>query len=94
MNEEERGISVDILKHLEDLSNEINKMMATRAKNVFRRYPITFGLMILLGFIALNEGLKGVLVKLGLFKMDPWYLIIIGLAILTITGTLYKRLNK
>jgi hypothetical protein len=42
MNEqEEKEISVDILKHIENLSNKVNKLMAPRAKTVFRRYPIT-----------------------------------------------------
>lgn len=31
MNEKEERISIDILKHLEDLSNKVNKMMAPRA---------------------------------------------------------------
>ena len=87
-------ISVDLLKHLEDLSNSINQMMAPRAKNVFRRYPITFGLLILMGGIALYEGLKGVMKSLGLLEINPIYLILVGIAILIITGTLYKKLDK
>lgn len=93
-NKEENGISVDILKHIEDLSNKINKLMAPRAKTVFRRYPIAFGLLILLGFTALNEGLKGLIRGIGLLEISPWYLIAIGLVILIITGTVYKKLEK
>ena len=90
----EKEISVDILKHIEDLSNQINKVMESRAKMVFRRYPITFGLLILLGVVALHEGLKGVIKDFGLLDVSPWYLIVFGLLVLIITGTIYKKLEK
>ena len=93
MNEKE-PLSIDVLKHLEDLSNQINKMMAGHAKTAFQRYPVTFGLLILLGVISLHEGLKGVLEELGLLELNPWYLIVIGLIILTITGKLYSKLEE
>ncbi|KKS04307.1 MAG: hypothetical protein UU82_C0011G0010 [Candidatus Nomurabacteria bacterium GW2011_GWC2_41_8] len=91
---DEKGISVDILKHIEDLSNQVNRMMASRARAVFRRYPVTFGLMILIGVMAVHEGLKGLMREFGLLNINPWYLLVAGLAILTITGTLYKKLEK
>jgi len=92
--ENEKQISLDILKHTEDISNDLNRLMSSRAKAVFRRYPITFGLLILLGVIALHEGIKGVLKEAGLLDINPWYLLIAGIAVLTITGTLYKKLDK
>ena len=91
---DEKEISVDVLKHVEDLSNKINKMMALRTKAVWNRYPITFGLLIFIGAISLHEGLKGLMKDFGLMDIDPWYLLIAGLLILTITGTLYKKLEK
>ena len=93
-DEEEKQISIDILKHVEDLSNQINMMMASRARAVFHRYPITFGLLILLGVVALHEGLKGLIKEFGLLDINPWYLTVFGLAILIITGRLYKKLEK
>src|SRR3989344_1513455 len=93
-NQHEKRVSLDILKHIEDLSNQINRMMASRARAVFRRYPITFGLMILIGVMAVHEGLKGLMKEFGLLDIDPWYLLAAGLAMLTITGRLYKKLDK
>ena len=95
MNEQEKKeINLDVLEHVENLSNQVNKMMSSRAKNVFKRYPVTFGLLIICGAIAVHEGLKGLMHDFGLLDISPWYLVIAGLAILTITGTLYKKLGK
>lgn len=88
------GISVDILKHVEDLSSKVNQMMASKTKAVWNRYPVTFGLLIFFGAIALHEGLKGLMKDFGLLDLNPWYLLIAGLLILIITGTLYKKLEK
>ena len=83
-----------MLHHIENLSNQVNKIMASRTKNVFRRYPVTFGILILFGAIAVHEGLKKLMEDFGLLDINPWYLLIAGLVILTITGTLYRKLEK
>ena len=92
--QDEKEINLDVLEHVENLSNQVNQMMSSRAKNVFRRYPVTFGLLIVFGAIAVHEGLKGLMEDFGLLDVSPWYLVIAGLAILMITGTLYKKLEK
>ncbi len=95
MNEqEEKRISIDILKHVESLSNQMNRAMGSRTKAVFGKYPVTFALLILLGATALHEGLKELMRDFGLLDISPWYLFGAGLLILTITGTLYKKLEK
>ena len=91
---EEKEINLDLLEHIENLSNQVNKIMASRTKNVFRRYPVTFGLAIVFGAVAVHEGLKGLMAEYGLLDISPWYLVVAGLVILTITGTLYKKLEK
>jgi hypothetical protein len=91
---DEKEISIDILKHVENLSDQVNRVMEPRAKAVFGRYPVAFGLLILFGATALHEGLKGLMKYFGLLDISPWYLFVAGLVILTITGTLYKKLEK
>ncbi|HEY4478082.1 MAG TPA: hypothetical protein VJB09_02305 [Candidatus Paceibacterota bacterium] len=87
-------IHLDILRHLEKLSSQLNDAMASRAKRVFHRYPITFGLLILVGVTALHEGLKGALRMTGLLDINPIYLLVTGILILIITGKIYKKLDK
>ena len=90
---DEQKVNLNILEHVEHLSREINKMMALRTRSVFRRYPITFALLVLIGVLAVSEGIKGILKSFG-FLDNPWYLLIIGLIILIFTGRLYKKLDK
>lgn len=94
MDNKEKEINLNILGHIEDLSRKVNEMMAYRTKSVFRRYPITFALLVLLGVLAVSEGLKGILKELGLLEYNPLYILIAGLIVLTFTGRLYKKLDK
>lgn len=85
---------IDLLKHIESITKEINETINKRGKFVFKRYPLTFALLILFGVVAVSEGVKGVLADFGILEGNPWELLFIGLAILIFTGTLYKKLDK
>lgn len=93
MQEENKKIELDILRHVEALTEKLNSAMASQSKSVFRRYPLTFTLLALCGAVAVGEGVKGLLEEIG-FAGHPWYLLLAGLVILTFTGTLYKKLDK
>lgn len=94
MDNNKKDISLDILRYIEDLSNKINQLSEARTQSIFRRYPITFGLVVLVGVVLLSEGLKEVILSLDFFKDHPWYMLFSGLLILIITGRVYKKLNK
>lgn len=89
----EKDINFDVLRRLEKLSNEVNKVMASRTRSVFNRYPLTFTLLVLFGVVAVSDGIKGILNNFGLLG-HPWYSLIAGLIILIATGKLYQKLNK
>jgi len=94
MNQQDPRNQLDLLRHVERLTEEVNKMLGQMGRSVFRRYPLTFAILILFGVIAVSEGAKGVLKSLGILDSNPLYLLLIGILILTLTGTLYKKLNK
>lgn len=94
MNESDPRNQLDLLRHVERLTEQVNSMLGQMSKSVFKRYPLTFAILILFGVIAVSEGAKGILMSLGLLDNNPLYLLFIGLIILTFTGTLYKKLNK
>ena len=92
--ENEKQISLDILRHIEILSDKVNSIMALGTKSVFKRYPLTFTILILVGVVAVSEGVKHILLNMTFFDNHPWRLLFVGLVILIATGTLYKKLDK
>jgi len=95
MNKEnDKQLSIDILRHIEVISEKINQIMGKGTSSAFGRYPLTFTLLILAGVVAVSEGMKTILVDIGFFAGHPWRLLFAGLVILIGTGTLYKKLDK
>jgi hypothetical protein len=88
-----RQTDLDILKRVEVLTEKVNENMAGRGKLVFQRYPLTFTILVLFGAVAVGEGVKGILELIG-FYGHPLYLFLLGMCILVLTGTLYKKLDK
>ena len=84
----------DPLHHIEEVAKETNRYMGVRAKNAFAKYPITFSLLVLFGVVAVMHGFEGLVIQVPFFVLHPGVLFLIGLIILILTGTLYKRLNK
>lgn len=85
---------LDILKKIEDVTIRMNQLFSDRGRNVFSRYPLTFALLIVFGVTMITEGTKGLLSEVIFFQNNPLIMFVIGLFILIITGTLYKRLGK
>lgn len=94
MNIPDPSSQIDLLRHLERLTEEVNKLVGQKGKSVFKRYPLTFSMAVLFGVIAVSEGAKGILKTIGILEIQPWYLLLIGLVILIFTGKLYKKLDK
>ncbi len=92
MNEPTRD-QLDLLLRLERVTEELNRHMSLRSKFVLKRYPLTFGLLALFGVVAVSEGAKGVLEDLG-FLQSPASLLVGGLLLLLILGSVYKKLDK
>jgi hypothetical protein len=84
---------LDVLRHIEKLAEETNASMQKRGKGVLRRYPLTFTILILIAVVLVSEGIKVGLEEIGLLS-HPFYSLLIGLIILLLTGTLYKKLEK
>jgi len=85
---------IDLLKKVEDLTARLNQIFGKKGRYVFGRYPLTFALLIVFGVVMVTEGVKELLREIEFFKNKPFTMLLIGLLILVITGTLYKKLNK
>jgi hypothetical protein len=62
-------------------------------KEVLRRFPILFLLLVTAGVTATVTALEQLLFQVTFLQNNPSVLLIIGLALLVFTGTLYKKLG-
>ena len=90
MNKEE----LDLLKKAEEATDEINKYFHKKGKSVFNRYPVIFALVVVVGATLMSQGIKGLLFEIPLLNNSPLLMFLLGILLLIITGTLYKKLDK
>lgn len=62
-------------------------------ESVFKRYPTIFTLLVTVGATATFLGSEQILLSISLFTDRPWLLFLFGIAILALTGRLYKKLE-
>jgi hypothetical protein len=57
------------------------------------RFPLITALTATFGFVLLLDGFQKIIDKIPLLANNPIVLVFCGLAILAVTGTVYKKLN-
>ncbi len=62
-------------------------------KSFFKRFPITFSLLVTSGVTAVFLGIERIILKYELFDNSPELILFLGISILVLTGTLYKKLG-
>ena len=70
----------------------IQKLSEGRDKTAVR-FPLIFGLAASFGLVATYYGFEKLIDKIDLFGNHPWLILIVGVTVLVITGTAYKKLN-
>lgn len=85
---------IDLLKKVEELTAKLNELFGKKGKSVFSRYPLTFALLVIFGATMVSQGIKELLLEIPIFKNSPLTMLLVGILVLLITGTLYKKLEK
>jgi hypothetical protein len=84
----------DPLHEIEQATLRANKIMNSKTRGVFNRYPLTFSFLVLFGVMSVLHGYDAVIFKIPFLNNHPVLVFFIGLLILILTGSLYKRLQK
>jgi len=82
--------------NIETIEKELHKItkVSTDLRNsTFARFPIIFTLLTTFGLVATLYGFEKVIDRIDFFSAYPEVLLLIGLATLAGTGTLYKKLR-
>lgn len=57
------------------------------------KFPLLIAMAVTFGFVSTLYGFEKMIDRVDLFVNHPWILLIIGVTILGVTGTVYKKLN-
>lgn len=87
------SLVVELEEALKRAGGEVDKVVLPVRETVLKRYPILFALVVTIGVAATILGLEQILLTIPLFIEHPWILFLLGVGILAITGTLYKKLH-
>ena len=78
---------------LDDDQQKALKKLTKQRDSVFAKFPLVFTLLGTLGVTITYYGLQHLINKVPLLANNPIIAVVIGVAILLFTGTLYKKLG-
>ncbi len=62
-------------------------------QSAVQRFPLLFTLLGAFGLVATFYGFEGIIDRIDLFSDNPVILLLVGVLVLTVTGSLYKKLG-
>ena len=83
----------DEIKKIEQASEEISEKFVSVRNSTFSKFPILFVLLTTFGVVATFYGFEEVINSIPLFSDNPLLILITGIAVLSLTGALYKKLS-
>lgn len=78
---------------LDEVTADVEKQIAPVRKSILKRFPTLFLLAVTFGFSLVIYSIEIILTQHGFVLDHPWLSLGIGVGVLTITGTLYRKLS-
>ncbi len=82
----------EVPKKVVDLPKPVVNRLAHGRDNAFSRFPLLFTLLAAFGLAATTDGFQRLMTRIPFFANNPYVTLVVGLLILLVTGTLYKKL--
>ena len=76
-----------------ETEKQIEKTVAPVRKQLIHRFPTLFLLLVTAGFTATITGMEQIILQNDFLQNNPSVVLIIGLGLLVLTGTLYKKIG-
>lgn len=77
----------------ERMEKSVGSIISPVQKTVFARFPILFTLLVTFGVAITFFGFERMVAEIAYLNDRPFLMLSTGLGILTLTGTLYKKLG-
>ncbi len=92
----EKDITQSTLDTVETTIKTVERTVESYAKpmrkNILKRFPVFFSLFVTFGVAAVFFGFERLLEDIAFLNERPFFILVVGIAVLAITGTLYKKL--
>lgn len=86
--------AVDAVQHLlTEITTDVEKQIVPIRKSILKRFPTLFLLSVTFGFSLVVYSIEIILTQHGFVLDYPWVSLGIGVSVLAITGTLYRKLS-
>ncbi len=72
---------------------KIIKNLVNQPRNALHRFPLLFTMLASFGLVSTFYGFEGIINRIDLLANNPVILLGVGLSLLALTGTLYKKLG-
>ena len=84
----------DIIKRVEELTSRINDIFGKKTRPFLTRYPLLFTMLVIFGAVMISEGMKELVSEISFLHDHPFVMMLVGILVLIVTGTLYKKLKN
>ncbi len=84
----------DPILEIERMVKEMHDSISHYTYPVLRRYPLIFAFLVTFSFAAILHAFDLITDEVPIIREHPYYLMLSGILVLMLTGTLYKRLEK
>lgn len=81
------------LGSIKNIEEKIATGVTTKRQTYADKYPLVFALGATFGLVSVLYGFEKIIDKIPLFENNPWILLVTGVTVLIVTGSLYKKLN-
>ena len=78
---------------MSELEERVIKKLVERRDFTAQKFPLGFGLAASFGLVATFYGFEGLISKVDWLADKPWAVLLVGVTVLLVTGTAYKKLN-
>jgi hypothetical protein len=84
----------DPIKSVENIVKEVHDNTSKYTQPVLAKYPLLFAFLVVFSVSMIMKGFGDVINQINIFQQKPWLLFVLGIFLLTLTGSLYKWLDK
>lgn len=84
----------DPIHSVEKIVKEVHDTTSKYTEPVLSRYPLLFAFLVIFSASMIMKGFERIIDRIPFLQQNPILLLLTGILMLTLTGSLYKWLNK